>query len=90
MSIINSNELTLKNFQLIKILPNDSNYKEIMRFCGWNEKQIEQEIILHTEGNPTLIGNQELCERDGDFVVKWDDGTTEIISASCIGAYVEF
>ncbi|MGR5328592.1 hypothetical protein [Photobacterium damselae] len=55
-----------------------------MKFCGFDDKAIDQEYIFHTEGSPTLIGNQELLGRDGDFVIKWSDGTTEIVSATMI------
>ncbi|MEZ8198493.1 hypothetical protein [Vibrio splendidus] len=90
MGIIESKDLSFKQFQLIKILPDDSNYEEIMRFCGWSDEDINQEFIFHSEGSPTIIGSEELCDRDGDFVIKWEDGATKIIPANDIMAYIEF
>lgn len=89
MSVIKSKELSVKPFLMIKILPDDANYEEILKFCGWNEKDIKQEFIYHSEGSPTLIGESELYDREGDFVIKWKDGSTEIISARDIKLFIE-
>lgn len=88
LSIIESKDISIKQFQLIKIEPDDSNYEDILRFIGWSDKEIKQEAIYHLEGSPTLINGDELCDRDGDFVIKWADGKAEIISANHIGKFL--
>lgn len=89
LSIIESKDLSIKQFQLIKIEPDDSNYEEILRFCGWSDEGIKQESIYHNGGSPTFINGEELCYRDGDFVIKWSDGTTEIIAAKYISKFLK-
>ncbi|EGR2227441.1 hypothetical protein QX249_12515 [Vibrio parahaemolyticus] len=75
----NTDNLTLKPFDYIQVMPHDANIRELLAFGGYSGDDLEQELIYHMGGSEAMIGSIELCNIDYKYILKFSDGTYRMV-----------
>lgn len=81
-----SSILKAKPLDYIQVINTDdeSDVRRVMNFCGVPSHGIDQELIYHFGGTPymfeTPTTNQELCNINGSFIIRLENGKFHLMS----------
>lgn len=84
-----NNDFKAKDFTYIKIESDDANLEDVLRFSGVAEKDIPNEMVFHKEGDSFKIKGKQVYEYEGHYVVKWADGSCELVFESELTRFLD-
>lgn len=82
----NHENLRVKPFDYIQVMPADNNMREILAFAGYSGEDLEQELIYHMGGSTSMIGEIEISNIDYKYILKFDNGLYQLIDEKLFNA----
>lgn len=89
--IQNWQDVKVRKFEFLRVEKDCENIAQVMRFCGVEDKDIEQELIYHNGGDPYLIKNDtDAYSAAGCILIKFSDSDSiEVLNESLFFQFFE-
>ena len=77
-----SNILIAKPLDYIQVIDTDdeADVRRVIEFCGVPSHGLVQELIYHFGGSPYMFDDNELCDINGSYIIRLDNGKFHLMS----------